>query len=108
METDLELKLLKYFVDKDNFRNYNLIGGAKIERLSSSIKDIITNLKDYIEDVNPESINLKDYSTWYCSIAHPNISDSKAQEIEAICSKVEQMPSIPPSDTIFKDLSTRQ
>ena len=107
METDLELKLLKYFVDKDNFRNYNLIGGAKIERLSSSIKDIVTNLKDYIEDVNPESINLKDYSTWYCSIAHPNISDSKAQEIEAICSKVEQMPSIPPSDTIFKDLSTR-
>ena len=63
METDLELKLLKYFVDKDNFRNYNLIGGAKIERLSSSIKDIITNLKDYIEDVEPESINLKDYST---------------------------------------------
>ena len=107
METDLELKLLKYFVDKDNFRNYNLIGGAKIERLSSSIKDIITNLKDYIEDVNPESINLTDYSTWYCSIAHPNISDSKAQEIESICSKVEQMPSIPPSDTIFKDLSTR-
>ena len=59
METDLELKLLKYFVDKDNFRNYNLSGGAKIERLSSSIKDIITNLKDYIEDVNPESLILK-------------------------------------------------
>jgi len=105
VDTNLELQLIKFLLDQKNFNYYTSFAQGKLERLSSSVRDVITGINDYVKDTNPEVINLNDFSVWYNTIAHPNISDSKAAEIESICSKVEQLSL--PDENIFKDLSIR-
>lgn len=108
METDLEAKLLKYLtLDRENWHRYNPLVGAKIERYSKEYQSIISSLPDYVKDYDPKEINLEEYSTWYCTISHPSISDTEASTIKAICQRVHQMPIPSQDDPIIRELSIR-
>lgn len=100
----MELDLLKLLSTKDLYTKYKSY--MKPERMSSEGQDILNSLDDFYNDTGKSEIKwLEDFYTWYTTLKHPSLAESKVTILKSWCEKLDDLTA--PNEAVLQSFLER-